>query len=120
MQLNELVIAGVPTHQSVASNTNGAATVTLAAPDAKFRWLITGFSVSASGQPTAATAFTITSGATELERIQIPAVSFSAILSGNVYRGGAGEAVTVTLPSLGAAITGSVSVRAMQVPATFA
>lgn len=120
MNLDDMVVGRVPTQHSVATNTNGAATVTLATPSARMRWLVVGLTISASGQPTSAVAATIVSGATELERIQIPAVSFSAIVSGGVYRGGAGEAVVVTLPSLGAAITGTVSVRAMQVPATFA
>lgn len=120
MNLNEMVMGRVPTTHAVATNTNGAAVVTLAAPSERMRWLVVGFSISANGQPVSAVAATMVSGATEIERVQIPAVSFSAIVSGGVYRGGAGEAVVVTLPSLGAAITGTISVRAMQIPATFA
>lgn len=120
MNLNEMVIGQVPTEHAVATATNAAATVTLAAPGERNRWLVVGMTISTSAAPATAVALTVSSASTEIERVQFPAALFAPVSTTSVYRGGANEAITVTLPALGAGVVGTVTVRAMKIPATFA
>jgi hypothetical protein len=113
------IIAGVADAQDVASAVNGAATVTLAAPGARLRWLVLSTTISMNGDPAAAVSFTIVSGgATTLERIEFPAAACAPYNSRGIYKGGVNEAVVLSLPALGASIRGTVSVRAIKVPAS--
>lgn len=113
------IIAGVADTQSVATAVNGDAVVTLAAPGERLRWLVLGTTISMNGDPAAAVSFTIVSGgATTLERIEFPAAACAPYNSRGAYRGGVNEAVVLTLPALGTGIRGTVSVRALKVPAT--
>ena len=118
MSLWQQVIGRVPDTQSVAKATNGAATVTLAAPGARNRWLILSVGISMSGDPAAAVELSITSGSTVVERVQFPAAACAPYSSSRIYKGGINEAVVVTLPALGAAIVGCVTVAAIKVPDT--
>ena len=116
MQLRDMILAEIGSEHRVVSATNGAAVVTFTAPANNMRWLILSTSISANGEPATAVAFTITSAGTAIETLQIPAAAFSPIIVGTSYRGGPGEAVVCTLPALGTGITGTVAVRATQVP----
>ena len=116
------LIAGVPDSQQVATAVNGAATITLAAPDARFQWVVQSVTISMSGDPAATVSFTITtnSGATTLERIEFPAAACAPYNSRGLYVGVAGADVVLSLPALGASIRGTVSCRAMKIPANSA
>lgn len=118
MNLDNKVIARIGDTQDVQKATNGAATVTLAAPGARLRWLVESLTISMSGDPAAAVEFSITSGAAVIERIQFPAAACAPFSTCAIYRGGINEAVVLTLPALGAGIVGCVSVRANKVPDT--
>lgn len=111
------IIAGVADSHDVATTVNGASTVTLAAPGPQLRWLILAVTISMSGDPGAAVSFTIVSGgATTLERIEFPAAACAPYNSRGLYKCGVNEAVVLSLPALGAAIRGTLSVRATKVP----
>ena len=113
------IIAGVADVHDVATAINGAATVTLAAPGERLRWLILAMTVSMNGDPAAPVSLTIVSGgATTLERIEFPAAACAPYNSRGIYKGGVNEAVVVTLPALGASIRGTVTVRAIKAPST--
>lgn len=110
------IIAGVADAHEVATAVNGAATVTLPAPGERMRWLVLAMTISMNGDPAAAVSFTLTSGATTIERIEFPAAACAPYNSRGVYRGGVNQAITATLPALGASIRGTVTVRAIKVP----
>ena len=112
------IIAGVADSQTLATAVNGAATVTLAAPGERLRWLVLSITVSMNGDPAAPVSFTIVSGSTTIERIEFPAAACAPYNSRGIYKGGVNEAVVCTLPALGASIRGTVSVRALKVPST--
>ncbi len=115
------IIAGVPDSQQVATAVNGAATVTLSAPGARNQWLIQAITISMNGDPAAAANFTIVSGgSTTLERIDFPAAACAPYNSRGLYVGGVNEAVVCSLGALGSGIRGTVSVRAMKIPANSA
>lgn len=113
------IIARLGETQSVASAVNGAATITLAAPGATMRWLVLSTSISMSGDPTATVSFTIksTAGATLLEQLEFPAAACAPVVSNCIYKGDTNGDVVLNLPALGTAIRGTVSVRAVKVPA---
>lgn len=112
------LIAGIPDAQEVATAVNGAATVTLAAPGTRLQWVLQAVTISMSADPAAAVSFTIVSGgSTTLERLEFPAAACAPYNSRAPYIGGVNEAVVCTLPALGASVRGTVSVRAMKVPA---
>lgn len=114
------IIAGVPDTHEVATAVNGAATVTLAAPGAGLQWLINAITISMSGDPTTNPSFTITTGAggaTTLERIEFPNAACAPYNSRGAYKGIPGTAVTLSLPALGTGVRGTVTVRAMLIPA---
>ena len=112
------IIAGVGDVHDVATAVNGAATVTLAAPGERLRWLILAMTVSMNGDPAAPVSLTVVSGATTIERIEFPAAACAPYNSRGIYKGGVNEAVVVTLPALGSGIRGTVSVRAIKAPST--
>lgn len=111
------IIAGVPDTHEVATAVNGAATVTLAAPGAGLQWLINAITISMNGDPTTAPSFTITSGAATLERIEFPNAACAPYNSRGVYKGLPGTSVALSLPALGTGVRGTVTVRAMTIPA---
>ena len=113
------IIARIGETQSVASAVNGEATITLAAPGATLRWLILSTSISMSGDPATAVSFTITStaGATSIERLELPAAACAPIVNNAIYKGDVNGDVVLTLPALGAGIRGTVTCRALKVPA---
>lgn len=112
------IIAGVADSQTLATAINGAATVTLAAPGERLRWLVLSITVSMNGDPAAPVSFTIVSGADTIERIEFPAAACAPYNSRGIYKGGVNEAVVCSLPALGASVRGTVSVRALKVPST--
>jgi hypothetical protein len=112
------IIAGVGDVHAVATAVNGAATVTLAAPGERMRWLILAMTVSMNGDPAAPVSLTVVSGSTTIERIEFPAAACAPYNSRGSYKGGVNEAVVVTLPALGASIRGTVTVRAIKAPST--
>lgn len=115
------LIGGVPDSQQVATAVNGAATVTLAAPGDRNQWVVLACTVSMNADPTATATFTIntdTSGAnTSLERIDFPLAACAPYNSKGVYIGAPGKNVVASLTALGTGVRGTVSVRAMKVPA---
>lgn len=111
------IIGGVPDTHEVATAVNGAATVTLAAPASGLQWLILATTISMTGDPAAAVSFTMVSGASTLERIEFPAAACAPYNSRGVYKGLPGTSVVCSLPALGAGIRGTVTVRAMLIPA---
>lgn len=112
------LIAGIADMQEVASAVNGAATVTLTAPGERMRWIVLSVSISMSGDPTAAVSYTCTSGSTVIERLEFPASACAPYNTRGLLKGGVNEAVVCTLPALGAAIRGTVTVRAVKAPAS--
>jgi hypothetical protein len=108
------IMAGVPDVQSVATAVNDAATVNLAAPGEKNRWLILGITISMNGDPTTTPSCTVVSGSTTIERIEFPNAACAPYNTRGVLKGGVNEAVTITLPALGASVRGTVTVRAIK------
>jgi hypothetical protein len=98
---------------ATASATNAVCTATATAPPAGFKWVVTGFDISASGAPAAAVAATYTNGASTMATMQLPASAF-AMIGRNFPDGGVEVAVAtacaVSVPALGAAIVCSVNV----------
>lgn len=93
-------------------NTNVAATATKAGV-ANQRHFITGYSVSCSAAPATAVSTTVTSAATTVERVELPAAAFSPIvvnLSAPI-RCGIGEAAAITCPAVGGTTRSSVALR---------
>ncbi|MCA2990803.1 hypothetical protein [Gemmatimonas sp.] len=114
------IVAGVPDTQAVATAVNGAATVTLATPSATMQWLVNAITISMSGDPTTNPSFTVTTGAggaTTIERIEFPNAACAPYNSRGIYIGTPGHAVTLSLPALGTGVRGTVTVRAMLIPA---
>lgn len=112
MPTREDLLGGVTEWTEVATATNGTATATRAAVTGKIHY-ISGISISANGQPAAAVAATVTDGATTKDRFEIPALAFSPIIINYVrpIRCTVSTAANVTLPALGAAITGTVVIK---------
>jgi hypothetical protein len=103
---------------STDTATNTAAVVTLAAPsDPNARWLVEGYAISASDAPAAPVAFTITTGAADIERLQVPDAAFAPIVCGTPMYGAKGASVVATLPALGAGVVGTVRLSARIVQA---
>lgn len=111
------IMAGVPDRHEVATAVNGVAAVTLPAPDSKMQWLVLATTISMNGDPTTAPAFTMVSGASTLERIDFPNAACAPYNSRGVYKGLPGTSVVLSLPALGASVRGTVSCRAMLIPA---
>ena len=93
-------------------NSNTAATATKAAA-ARQRHFITGYSVSCSAAPSPAVSVTVTSGATTVEQVELPAAAFSPIVVnfGAPVRGGTNEAVSITCPAVGGTTRSTVTIR---------
>lgn len=111
------IIGGVPDTHEVATAVNGNAVVTLPTPAAGMQWLVLAITISMNGDPTTAPAFTIASGASTLERIDFPNAACAPYNSRGAYKGLPGTSVVLTLPALGTGIRGTVSCRAMLIPA---
>jgi hypothetical protein len=115
------IATGVPDEQVVATAVNGAATITLPAPGPRNRWLLQAITISMSGDPTVDAIFTIntdTAGAnTLIERIDFPRAACAPYNSRGAYKGAVGANVVCNLTALGAGVRGTVTVRAMKVPA---
>jgi hypothetical protein len=112
------LIAGIADVQDVATAVNGASTVTLAAPGSGMRWLVLSQSISMNGDPAAAVSYTVVSGSTTIERLEFPAAACAPYNTKAILKGGVNEAVVCSLPALGASIRGTVTVRAIKVPAS--
>lgn len=99
----------------VATGTNSTVTATRTAPAAGKRNYVVAVSISASAAPSAAITAQIrtAAGATTLDRLEIPAAAFAPIVINYVrpLEGTDGANVDVTLPALGAGVTGTVVVR---------
>ncbi len=99
-----------------ASAVNGAATVTLPAPGLGRRWLICDGAMSASAAPAAAVSATITSGSTQLYRVEFAAAAQPPVRLPRLICG-QNEEVVITLPALGASVRGTTSVMARAIAA---
>lgn len=97
-------------------NTNVAATATRAAAAGQ-RHFITGYSVSCSAAPAAAVSASVTSAATTLERVELPAATFSPIVVnfGSPVRCGINEAASITCPAVGGTTRSTVVLRGFTV-----
>jgi len=99
----------------VATGLNTTVTATRAAPPAGKRNYIVSISISSDGAPaTHITASVRTStGATTLDRLEIPAAAFAPIVINYVrpLECADGANCDVTLPALGASVTGTVVLR---------
>lgn len=105
---------------SVQSAVNAPVTLTLPAPGERFRWLVTGFALSASAVAAAAVTFTLISNLTTLDQIEVPGGAGALplqLVSDRRYRGEVNQPVVATLPALGAAVRGTVALNAQRVPA---
>ena len=93
-------------------NTNVAATATKAAVSGQIHF-ITGYSVSTSAAPSAAVSVTVTSGATTVERVELPAAAFSPIVVNfsSPIRCGENVAAVITCPAVGGVTRSSVALR---------
>lgn len=93
----------------------GAATLALAtkAGQAGMQHIISGISISANGIPAAAVLAQLKDGVTVLDQWYIPASAFAPIIMDfkRAFIGTAGALVELSLPSLGGAISGSVTLR---------
>lgn len=93
--------------------TNATATATKAAV-VGHRHYVTGITVSASAAPAAAVEVQLLSGgATSMDDFEVPANAFAVIRFNydSPLRGGIGEAITLVLPALGAAVVGNVVIN---------
>lgn len=99
----------------VATATNGSVTATRSAPAAGKRNYVVAVSISASGAPSAAVTARIrtSAGATTMDQLELPAAAFAPIVINYVrpLEGADAASVDVTLPALGAGVTGTVVVR---------
>lgn len=111
------IIGGVPDVHEEATAVNGNAIITLPAPSGAMQWLILAMTISMNGDPTTAPSFTVVSGAKTLERIEFPNAACAPYNSRGVYKGLPGTSVVLTLPALGTGIRGTVTCRAMLIPA---
>lgn len=111
------IIAGVPDTHAMDTQVNAPAVITLAAPPSTMQWLILAVTISMNGDPTTNPSFTVVSGASTLERIDFPNAACAPYNSRGVYKGNVGASVVLTLPALGTGIRGTVSCRAMLIPA---
>lgn len=96
---------------AVQSATNGVATATVAATE-RVKTLVTAIAISANGQPGAAAEASLTVGATTVP-IQIPAAAFALIFINFAQaplESDYNEAVSVSVPALGASVKCSVAV----------
>lgn len=93
-------------------NTNVAATATKAGVAGQ-RHFITGYSISCSAAPAAAVSVTVASGATTVERVEVPAVAFSPVVVnfGSPIRCGINEAAEIVCPAVGGTTRSTVVVR---------
>lgn len=116
----ESLIAAPVDFRATDSQVNLAATATQAAPGAGFRLVVTGFSISANGPPAAGVLCQIrkNAGATEVRRFQIPASAFAPIIVEFKHAHQLEENVSadITLPALGAGITGTVELLGLIKP----
>jgi len=111
MDLSSLLAA--PSESDVATGTNASAVVTVTGRP-KFRHMVVGVTVSANLAPAAAVLFQITDENDGLlEQFYIPAGAFTpvAINYNHPLRGTPDGNVVATLPALGAGVTGSVTLR---------
>lgn len=105
------MLGGLPHRWSViATATAGVATATKAAEQNR-RHYITGIVISGSAAPLAAVQVDIRKGANDFISAEIPAAVFSPIMweLKRPIEGNINEAVSIVLPSLGAAVTGTVT-----------
>lgn len=93
-------------------NTNSAATATKAGASNQ-RHFITGYSVSCSASPGAPVSVTITSGATTIERVELPSSAFAPIVVnfGSPVRCGINEAAEIICPAVGGTTRSTVVLR---------
>lgn len=93
-------------------NTNAAATATKAGA-ANQRHFITGYSVSCSAAPAATVSVTVASGATTLERVELPASAFAPVVVnfGSPVRCGINEAAEIVCPAVGGTTRSTVVLR---------
>lgn len=107
------MIASAPAEWFVVA-TGVAATVTANRPaEANRTHFITGVSISASGAPAAAQAVQVQDGATTIDRYELPASAFAPIIANfpRPYECTNNQAAQITVPSLGAGITCTVTIR---------
>lgn len=95
-----------------ASQTNATATATKAAV-ANARHYITSITISASAAPATAVQATMAGGGACICPLEIPAASFSpvSINFDPPLRGDINTAANISLPALGASVTGTVVIR---------
>lgn len=93
-------------------NTNTAATATKAGVAGQ-RHFITGYSISCSAAPSPAVSVTVTDGAATVERVEVPAATFSPIVVnfGSPVRCGIGTAAAITCPAVGGTTRSTVVLR---------
>jgi hypothetical protein len=108
-----------PDQSGVASQTNANAVVTLAA-QAGYQWVVIGYTMSSNGNVAAAVTPDVVSGALVVDRFEAPAalpmdrvVEFTRGVKCPVN-----TSVVATIPALGAAIKGTVVLRAFLLQAT--
>lgn len=111
MPSREEYVGGVEEWRETASASNGAATATRAAEATKCHY-ITGFSASFSGAVAATVVLSIrqNGGATTRRAFQIPAATLAPVINEfkRVLKIPVNTDVDITLPALGAGITGRV------------
>lgn len=93
-------------------NSNTTATATRAAA-ANQRHFITGYSLSVSAAPAATVSATVTSGATTVERVEVPAALFAPIVVNfsSPIRCGINEAAAIACPGVGGTTRSTVVLR---------
>lgn len=93
-------------------NANGDVTATKAGASLQ-RHFITGYSVSCSAAPSSAVSVTITNGATTVERVELPAATFSPIVVNfsAPIRCGIDEDAAITCPAVGGTTRSTVTIR---------
>lgn len=93
-------------------NSNSAATATKAGA-ARQRHFITGYSVSCSAAPLATVSVSVTTGATTVEQVELPAAAFAPVVVnfGAPIRCGINEAAAITCPAVGGSTRSTVVLR---------
>lgn len=93
-------------------NTNVAATATKAAAANQTHY-ITGYSVSTSAAPAAAVSVTVANGASTVERVELPAATFSPIVVNfsAPIRCNPNTAASITCPAVGGTTVSTVVLR---------
>lgn len=101
---------------AVDTQTNSAATGTIAAPGLGFRWFICGISFSASAAPAAAVRVLVKQGTTTIDSYEVPASAFAPVHINFVrpLRGAENALVSITLPALGAGVVGDCAIHAFK------